>query len=119
MKAKAMTTRVSLTDNFLHKVTCPAGKDRAYFYDKRTPGLALCVTAAGGKTFYLIRRVHGRPRRSALGGRLVRLQHFAFVAEKSQPVGSAESCGWASLARCTQRSQTDRLGAAGSEQKIE
>ena len=67
MADKAATKRVSLTNTFLEKATCPDDKDRAYFYDTRTPGLAVCVTKAGRRTFYLIRRIRGRPERVRLG----------------------------------------------------
>ncbi|HUT90023.1 MAG TPA: site-specific integrase [Thermoguttaceae bacterium] len=40
---------------------------RAYVYDAKVPGLALCVTSTGTKTFYIYRRIQGRPERIRLG----------------------------------------------------
>jgi integrase len=44
----------------------PAGK-RKFYYDTRHRGLALQVTDAGGKAFYLYRWLRGRPERVKLG----------------------------------------------------
>lgn len=44
----------------------PKGK-RVYYYDTKTRGLAVCVTDSGGKTFYVYRRVNGKPERVRLG----------------------------------------------------
>ncbi|MFZ1936918.1 MAG: tyrosine-type recombinase/integrase [Thermoguttaceae bacterium] len=43
------------------------GKDRAYHKDSKHPGLQVCVTSAGSKTYYYVRRVDGRPTRMKLG----------------------------------------------------
>lgn len=45
----------------------PPTSGRKYHYDTRTPGLALCVTSAGSKTFYVYRKIQGRPERIRLG----------------------------------------------------
>lgn len=45
----------------------PPARGRRHVYDTRCPGLTLCVTPAGTKTFYLYRRVQGRPQRTHLG----------------------------------------------------
>ena len=44
----------------------PAGK-RIYFRDSKTPGLQLMVTDKGTKTFYLYKKIQGRPTRIKLG----------------------------------------------------
>lgn len=59
--------KLRFTTERLAKLTCPAGKDRIYFHDQSTLGLALCVTTAGTKTFILYRRINGRPARIRLG----------------------------------------------------
>ena len=42
--------------------------DRTYLYDTKQPGLAICVTRAGTKTFYVYqRKLNGRPERMRLG----------------------------------------------------
>lgn len=38
-----------------------------YVRDTGSLGLALCVTETGSRTFYLVRRVNGRPTRVRLG----------------------------------------------------
>lgn len=43
------------------------GRDREYHKDKQVPGLQVCVTAAGAKTYYFVRRIDGRPTRVLLG----------------------------------------------------
>lgn len=45
----------------------PPAKGREYVYDARTPGLALCITEKGTKTFYFYRRIDGRPVRVKIG----------------------------------------------------
>ena len=46
----------------------PAAKGvKDYYYDQREPGLMLAVTHTGTKTFYLYKRIEGRPERLMLG----------------------------------------------------
>ena len=45
----------------------PPKSGRVYHSSIRHPGLALCVTAAGSKTFYLYKKVNGKPLRIRLG----------------------------------------------------
>lgn len=44
-----------------------AGKGRDYYYDEREKGLQMAVTATGTKTFYLYKRIDGKPERVLLG----------------------------------------------------
>ena len=60
-------TRFNFTRAAIMAVTPPTDQDRVYVYDKRTPALALCVTRSGSRTFYVYRRIHGRPVRVRLG----------------------------------------------------
>lgn len=46
----------------------PPDDGREYHYDTKTPGLAVCVTKAGTKTFHLVRRVESKVERIRLGG---------------------------------------------------
>tara|TARA_R110002051_G_scaffold153904_1_gene226236 strand:- start:7516 stop:8685 length:1170 start_codon:yes stop_codon:yes gene_type:complete len=46
--------------------TAAKGK-RDYYYDAKEKGLVLAVTPAGGKSFYLYKRIDGRPERLLLG----------------------------------------------------
>ena len=46
----------------------PAAKGvKDYHYDQREPGLMMAVTHTGTKTFYLYKRIEGRPERLMLG----------------------------------------------------
>ena len=60
------TQRVSLTTPIVRALEAPA-TGRTDVYDSKLPGLALCITAKGTRTFYLCQRVHGRPQRIVLG----------------------------------------------------
>ena len=59
------TRRVALTERRIRDIDLPdAG--RAWVYDSASP-LAVMLTAAGSRTFYVYRRVMGRPQRVRLG----------------------------------------------------
>jgi integrase len=62
-----MSERISFTRRRLDDAKCPEGKDRGWLYDTEEPGLCLLVTAAGAKSFYLYRKIDGRPERIRLG----------------------------------------------------
>lgn len=57
---------VRFTTTKLEAMDCPPGRDRIYYRDNATLGLVVCVTAKS-KTFYVYRRVAGRPARIRLG----------------------------------------------------
>ena len=40
---------------------------RIYYHDSRVPGLTVCVTHTGSRTYYLYRWANGRPLRQRLG----------------------------------------------------
>ena len=63
-----MPDKFNFTQAAIAAVVCPADKDRIYCYDLRSPGLALCITRTGQRTFYVYRRVKGRPERIRLDG---------------------------------------------------
>ena len=63
---KAKPQKVALTKARLDALPVPA-KGRTYIYDAKTPGLAVCVTATGSKTFYLYRWLNSRPQRIRIG----------------------------------------------------
>jgi integrase len=68
-KAKrGLTKRIAFNVTNLTDATCPAGKPRVYIHDSKTPGLALLVTDKGAKSFYLYRRIDGKPERVRIGG---------------------------------------------------
>lgn len=55
--------RFSFTQQRLAKLQ-PPETGRRYVHDTQTSGLILCVTAAGSKTFYSLRRIGGRAGRT-------------------------------------------------------
>ena len=61
-----MTRRLSFTKSALERID-PPETDRLWVYDSKTPGLAMMVTAARARSFYVYRKVHGRPQRIRLG----------------------------------------------------
>lgn len=60
------TKRVAFSKTRLAQLAPPA-TGRVYWFDEGTPGLALCVTQAGSKTYYVVRWVDGKPERIRLG----------------------------------------------------
>jgi integrase len=61
------TARINFTKATLAALPpAPAGKQATY-HDSRIAGLTLLVTPAGAKTFYVYRRIQGRPERVKLG----------------------------------------------------
>ena len=65
--AKRSTRKLNFTKASIAAIRPPTDQDRAYIYDRRTPALAICVTQGGLKTFYVYRRIRGRPARVRLG----------------------------------------------------
>ncbi len=63
---KSKAARLNLSKGTIEGLPSPTA-DRVYVYDTKQPGLALCVTKAGTKTFYVYRKVNGRPERIRLG----------------------------------------------------
>lgn len=63
---KPKTVRRNLTKDIVVGLKPPRGA-RSYIYDAKQPGLALCITPAGTKTFYVYRKLNGRPERVRLG----------------------------------------------------
>ncbi|MCX7424419.1 MAG: tyrosine-type recombinase/integrase [Planctomycetia bacterium] len=60
------TSRFPFTMERLKKLAAPE-RGRVYHYDSKTPGLCLVVTEAGSKSYYLYRKIDGRPERIRLG----------------------------------------------------
>ena len=58
---------INFTKAALTAAGAAAKGKRDYYYDGKEKGLMLAVTAAGSKTFYLYKRIDGRPERLLLG----------------------------------------------------
>ncbi|MEK8088726.1 site-specific integrase [Thermithiobacillus plumbiphilus] len=63
-----MTSKFNFTKSSIDALPIPPKGKRVYHYDTKTPALALCITGTGAKTFYLYRRVSGKPEQIRLGG---------------------------------------------------
>ena len=59
--------KINLTKATIEGLPLPQGR-REYHYDQKVPGLAICVTTAGTKVFYVVRRVGTRVERIRIGG---------------------------------------------------
>jgi integrase len=59
--------KINFTKAALTGATPAAKGKRDYYYDGKEKGLVLAVTPAGGKSFYLYKRIDGRPERLLLG----------------------------------------------------
>ena len=60
------TSKLAFTNERLMRLPVP-DKGRVYHYDEKTAGLCLCITHAATRTFYVYRKIHGRPERIRLG----------------------------------------------------
>lgn len=62
---------MSKWDNFtadtVQKFTCEAGKQQSIYWDGKTPGLGLRVTARGAKSYIFETRLHGKTLRMTIG----------------------------------------------------
>ncbi|MFJ4397304.1 recombinase [Pseudomonas sp. NPDC089396] len=58
-----MALKINFTKDAIRDLVCPEGKSEIYVYDTNVKGLALRVTKAGGKTFYVVRKVNGKDQR--------------------------------------------------------
>jgi integrase len=56
----------NLTEDRVRKIKAPAD-GRTYLYDATQPALAVCVTSAGTRTFYFVKRMDGKYVRTPVG----------------------------------------------------
>lgn len=61
------TRRFNFTKAGLDALSVPGKGKRVYYFDTRTRFLALCVTSAGAKTFYIYRWFEGKPQQHRIG----------------------------------------------------
>lgn len=62
LETKAKASRVHFTKDAINRIPVPA-MGRTYTYDEKVRGLAVCTTTTGTKSFYLYRKVDGKPER--------------------------------------------------------
>ncbi len=58
-------SRILFSKTRLQKLPIPT-KSRCYYYDSKVPGLAICITSAGGRAYYVYRWHDGKPVRVRL-----------------------------------------------------
>ncbi|MFO7903305.1 MAG: Arm DNA-binding domain-containing protein, partial [Pirellulaceae bacterium] len=66
-KGRAKPIKKRLSREVIKRLKPPTDADRYYVYDSKQNGLGVAVTKAGGKTFYLYRKIARRPERIRLG----------------------------------------------------
>jgi integrase len=85
--------RINLTKEYLDSYNLPK-TGRAYIHDSKERGLVAQITSKGGISFYLYKKIHGRPERFLLGAypdlpiaraRTKALQYKTMIAEKKNP----------------------------------
>lgn len=62
-----MTARIQFTKDAIDKLKCPDDKSDVLVYDLDEKGLAVRVTKAGAKTFFVVRKIGGKVHRVNLG----------------------------------------------------
>lgn len=60
--------RIQFTKDALDKLQCPADKSDVMIYDQEEKSLAVRVTKAGSKTFFVVRKLAGKVHRINIGG---------------------------------------------------
>lgn len=61
------TATIPFTKAKLAELAAPQNRPRVFYHSRKNPGLTLCVTAAGSKTFYFYRWYDGKPHQIPLG----------------------------------------------------
>ncbi len=61
------SNRINFTVNNLDKLAASQDKKRAFYYDNKTQSLGITIFPSGKKTFFVYKRVNGRPDKIKLG----------------------------------------------------
>jgi hypothetical protein len=62
----AINKKFNFTIKDINDLPIPEKGKRVYYYDTKTQGLAICVTSTKKKTFFVYRKIDGRPERLKL-----------------------------------------------------
>lgn len=81
-----MAKKINFTKSALDDLTCPDGKADILVYDTEIKGLAIRVTKAGGKTFFVMRKFKGRDHRIKLDAYDKRTTKIPLIREKALSV---------------------------------
>ena len=85
-KRSLMANKINFTKAALDDLTCPEGKADIMVYDTEAKGLAIRVTKAGGKTFFVVRKIKGRDHRIKLHAYDKRTTKIPMVRERALAV---------------------------------
>lgn len=85
-----MAMKINFTKAALDALVCPEDKADMYAYDSETKGLVLRVTKAGGKTFYVVRKIKGKDHR-------IKLEAFSPKTTKLPMIRAAATKTYANL----------------------
>ena len=66
-EGRRQAKRINFTVTALQAIKAPA-TGRAWIYDTKVPGLTFMLTSTGAASFYVYKRMDGRPERFRLGG---------------------------------------------------
>ena len=58
---------INFTKAILNNLTCPPDQKRVYFKDEKERGLIIDIRSTGSKSFYLYKKISGKPERVLLG----------------------------------------------------
>jgi integrase len=75
--------KINFNKAALAELVCPPGKAEIVVYDTETKGLVIRVTKAGGKTFFVYRKVRGKDRREKLEAFCPKNTKLPLVREKA------------------------------------
>ncbi len=62
----AIDKKLNFTKKTIDDLSIPPDGQRTYYYDTKTQGLCICVTSSDKKTFFVYRKINGRPERIKL-----------------------------------------------------
>ncbi len=80
--SKAMPRKVALNKSMVDGLRCPPGRADVHLYDAKIAGLAYRLTAKGSRSWYLVKRIRGRPQRVRLGGGELTVEQARTAAAK-------------------------------------
>lgn len=66
-RKRALVAKVNFTADRVTAFRCEEGKQQSIFWDAKTPGLGLRVTAGGAKSYIFETRLHGKTIRITIG----------------------------------------------------
>jgi integrase len=81
-----MAMKINFTKSALDDLACPNSKADIMVYDTEIKGLAIRVTKAGGKTFFVVRKIKGRDHRIKLSAYDKRTTKLPMIRDEAMSV---------------------------------